>query len=148
MNKKSMLLISLLFASYANAHTVNLACEGQIKSSTDILSKKTGKFTKNPSLDQNAWMRVNLTIDVSEKSIIVGDSYWTNLTKYTNLQISGSHYVLHYQWPDNQYKSMLLFIDRFDGSYKFSQSEVNNEYSLKASSTGKCTLGVHWQQKF
>jgi hypothetical protein len=147
--KKLFVALAMVLSLPAIAQPVSLACQGQA-----TYNATNKKFPNINVKNRKEWVMLNVVIEPDTNSIVIGDSYYSDKTRYPDLRISDSHYVMHY-WIANPnrehaYYSIMISVDRFTGSFKYSNSDSSKDgnHDSKTSISGTCQIGVQWQQKF
>jgi hypothetical protein len=124
-----------LLANNASAQQIYLAC--------NVVS-----FIKS----EKQISKINFTIDINQKSLIVGESYITGSFHYGGLQISDSYYRISGNWPNENFKYRYFYVsfNRFDNTISISESLAykNSSLEIKTEGKGYCLVGQQWQQQF
>jgi hypothetical protein len=135
MRKLIILFMLTLLANNAIAQQIYLAC--------NVVS-----FFKS----EKQISKINFTIDIDQKSLIVGESYITASFNYGGLQISDSYYRISGNWPDENFKYRYFYVtfNRFDNTIFISQSHAYKNSSSETTREGKgyCYVGQQWKQQF
>jgi hypothetical protein len=147
--KKLFVALAVVLSLPVIAQPVSLACQGQA-----IHNATSKKFPNINVKNRKEWVMLNVVIEPDTKSVVIGDSYYSDKTRYPELRITDSHYIMYY-WIENPnrehaYWSQDISVDRFTGSFKYKNSSLSKDGDLESKTTilGTCQIGVQWQQKF
>jgi hypothetical protein len=146
--KKALIATLVMFSGIALADPVYLACSGE------VMVNVTNKSYSDMNKKDKDFMRFNIIVDISDRSMVIGDSRYSVKSKYPDLFIADSIYSLSYHWtkPSKEYayNSTYMSIDRYTGDFKYEYDTLTSEGNLKVNykANGTCQIGVQWQSKF
>ena len=147
--KKLIVAFCMSISLPAMSQTILLACQGMF----EVESKPVNQKLKVNSKLKD-YVYVNITIDSTQQTIILGPSRATVETAYPLSVITHSNFFSSGNYTNETFiKDMVsISIDRYTGKFEFSRW---GEYRIKDSvswtetkGSGTCQVGVHWQQKF
>ncbi len=145
--KKFVVILIASLCSTVSAQNVVLACSNVV--TTNVTNKNTPKINEKNKKD---WAKINIAIDLTNKTMTVGESFHTAHVTYPGLTVGEASYSINFFWkPDNVYlyQNIFVHINRFDSTIRISQSSLSvNGTSSESEMTGSCQLGKVWQQQF